>query len=319
MGDEWYCLRSVQNLLTNTDVRTRSIPFPNTDVHLVIHERDKLCSFIYAEIGEETMLIEPGDKLHINEVGPICCRGELSFRELDLIDERIIISEHKPCMEPVKGKLPFCDEHRNTFHARYMAAVMYGTKLSEDENRLAGPHMLYITFPPRKVGVTKQTRYLKRASEQPHALFIPLAKFLSVNEAILLERKIRNEFKQWDIKDRLRSVRKWAYVRDSLRYSVNSTELNLLLAVKNYVHKQLKGENVRALYDHNIVDAYRVCVDMKVLKEARPQGVSSLRGTYVFLDFIAGFLLLMDIKRNRCIAVDWSEIIDRKIKGVIKT
>jgi len=308
------CLRSVVNIIDHVDADIHenkcTIGFGEEAPRLLIHVRDKLCSYLHAELDGEIYALEQGDKIKIDHVGPVLCRGVTSVLPYDMLDECAYVRIYNPCLRPVQeGELPYCSVHRNTFAARYRRAVIFGDKnlLSDEEVKIAGPHTLYFNCLLRKVGITKHNRLLMRASEQLHTVFIPLRDFLDVNTAIILEKQLVQKLKGSEVTDRVPLKRKLQLISNNpLRLKMNNIDMGILVAAMKLVD---------AL--GNVINAYNVRMDIDMLRRAKYEDASNIKGTLVFEDFIAGFLVFRD--HRKLVFTEWKTISDREIRGCVVT
>jgi len=308
------CLRSVINIIDHVDADIHeskcTVGFGEEAPKLLIHVRDKLCSYLHAELDGEICALEQGDKIKIDQVGPVLCRGVVSVLPYDMLDECAYVRIRTPCLRPVQeGELPYCSVYRNTFAARYRRAIIFGNRnlLNDEEVRIAGPHTLYFNCLLRKVGITKHNRLLMRASEQLHTAFVPLRDFLDVNTAITLEKQLVQKMKGSEVTDRVPLKRKLRLISNNpLRLKMNNIDMGILVAAMKLVN---------AL--GSVINAYSVRMDIDMLRRAKYEDAFNIKGTLVFEDFIAGFLVFRD--HRKLVFTEWKNISDREIRGCIVT
>lgn len=316
-GNDRVCLRNVISVIDHTDTELYelcenkyTIGFSREALELRIHVRDKLYSYLHVESDGEIYTLEPGDKIKIEQIGSILCRGMTFTLSCDMLDERAYIKMYRPCLQPVQeGELPYCNVHKNTLAARYMRAVIFGDKnlLSDEEIKIAGPHTLYLNCLLRKVGITRHNRLLMRASEQLHTVFVPLKDFLDVNTAITLERHFIQKLKRRGITDKVPLKRKLQLLYNNmLKPKMNNIDLGILMATMKLVNAS-----------RNIVDAYNVRMNINALKRAKYTNISNIRGSFIFEDFIAGFLVLRS--HRKLVFTEWRALSDREIMGGVIT
>jgi len=327
-----FCLRHVNNLIDNDesdivkhsyDLRGTFTPTKGESFSLLIHVHDKVASLIYAEINGETVIIEPGDKLYIDKVKDTkICRGILNWFSVDVVDESIRTEYRVYCGRKIRSNIPYCRKHSDQFQAKLMKTLLYGRKLDKKDLILAGPHIIYFIHPYNKIGVTRRRRFLKRAAEQLHSLFIPIAE-CNVNLAVEIEKNIVKNNK-FGIKNRVElNERTNKSILVNIRNNYHSFNyinlLRILMFIKNWLNRSYKvdSNDVTILLDKDPIDAYTIRMDVDLIIKGTYKRVEELEGTLTFLDFVGGFLIFQ--RREDVIFTPWVDIVDKEIIGGLKS
>lgn len=326
------CLRHVNNVIdTNeSDIVKRSYdlgsiftPTKSENFNLLIHVYDKIASLIYAEINGETVVVEPGDELYIDKVKDTkICRGVFDWFSVDVIDEIMSIEYHVYCGRKIRGGIPYCKEHINQFQAKLMEALLYGRKLNKKDLILAGTHIVYFVYPYNKIGVTRRRRFLKRAAEQLHLLFIPIAE-CNANLAIEIEKNIV-KYNKLGIKNKVELNEKTdestlVNIRNNPYHFNYMNLLRTLMFINNWLNRfyKVNHNDVTILLDKNPIDAYTIRMDVDLIIKGTYKRVEELEGTFTFLDFVGGFLVFQ--RREDVIFTPWVDIVDKEIIGGLKS